>query len=90
VTVKYRQGFVRARLAEGHSNSLGTFQLGPLISDSGRDQFRHGLAMDKEGNIYVSHPQLNRIQVFSHSGQFLYGFGEVETGIVQFNGISGI
>jgi DNA-binding beta-propeller fold protein YncE len=36
---------------------------------------RHaGLAVDKQGNIYVSDPDLNQIQVFGHEGQTLYRF----------------
>lgn len=46
--------------------------------------------MDNDGNIYVSDPQLNHVQVFSHDGQSLYTFGETGTGVGQFNGISGI
>lgn len=46
--------------------------------------------MDNDGNIYVSDPQLNHVQVFSHDGQSLYTSGETGTGVGQFNGISGI
>ena len=36
---------------------------------------RHaGLAVDKQGNVYVSDPDLNQIQVFGHDGQTLYRF----------------
>ena len=35
---------------------------------------RTGLAVDKIGNIYVSDPELNQIQVFSHDRQWLYTF----------------
>ena len=35
---------------------------------------RTGLAVDGQGNIYVSDPDLNRIQVFRHEGQPLYTF----------------
>ena len=35
---------------------------------------RTGLAVDSQGNIYVSDPVLNRIQVFSHEGRPLYTF----------------
>lgn len=36
---------------------------------------RHtGLAVDKQGSIYVSDPDLNQIQVFGHEGQTLYRF----------------
>ena len=70
-----------------------------ILDPSGRflKQFRvpdvengSGLAMDNDGNIYVSDPQLNHVQVFSHDGQSLYTFGETGTGVGQFNGISGI
>ena len=46
--------------------------------------------MDGAGNIYVSDPQLNHVQVFSHDGQLLYTFGETGTGVGQFNGVSGL
>ncbi len=35
---------------------------------------RTGLALDDQGNIYVSDPALNQIQVYSHDGQLLYTF----------------
>ena len=49
-----------------------------------------GLAMDGDGNIYVTDPQLNQLRVFSHIGELLYNFGESGTGPGQFNGVSGI
>ena len=35
---------------------------------------RTGLAVDGQGNIYVSDPELNQIRVFGHDGQWLYTF----------------
>jgi sugar lactone lactonase YvrE len=35
---------------------------------------RTGLAVDPQGNIYVSDSVLNKIQVFRHEGQVLYTF----------------
>ncbi len=35
---------------------------------------RTGLALDNQGNIYVSDPVLNQIQVFSREGRRLYTF----------------
>jgi DNA-binding beta-propeller fold protein YncE len=35
---------------------------------------RTGLAVDQQGNIYVSDPELNQIQVFGHEGKWLYIF----------------
>jgi DNA-binding beta-propeller fold protein YncE len=49
-----------------------------------------GLAMDGDGKIYLSDPQLNQLQVFNHNGEFLYRFGETGAGEGKFNGISGI
>jgi len=49
-----------------------------------------GLAVDKDGNIYVSDPELNRLQVFNDDGQLLYWFGQGGAGIGQFDGISGL
>ena len=51
---------------------------------------RAGLAMDNDRNIYVSDPELNRLEVFSHDGKLLYEFGRMGTEPAQFNGISGI
>jgi len=49
-----------------------------------------GLAMDDAGNIYVSDPQLNHVQVFSHDGRLLYTFCETGTGAGEFNGVSSL
>ncbi len=68
-------------------DSSGRFLKGFRVPDV---ENRSGLALDSDGNIYVSDPQLNHVQVFSHDGQSLYTFGETGTGIGQFNGISGI
>ena len=35
---------------------------------------RTGLAVDDQGNIYVSDPELNQIRVLHHDGQWLYTF----------------
>ncbi len=35
---------------------------------------RTGLAVDNQGNAYVSDPDLNQIQVYGHEGQLLYTF----------------
>lgn len=40
----------------------------------GYANYRTGLAVDNQGNIYVSDPVLNQIQVFGHEGQILYTF----------------
>ena len=48
------------------------------------------LAMDNDKNIYVTDPQLDRLQVFDHNGQLSYEFGQIGTEPGQFHGISGI
>jgi sugar lactone lactonase YvrE len=40
----------------------------------GYADYRTGLAVDSQGNIYVSDATLNQIQVFRHDGQILYTF----------------
>lgn len=49
-----------------------------------------GLAVDKDKNIYVSDPELNRLQVLNHDGQLLYTVGHTGAGVAEFNQISGI
>ncbi len=38
-----------------------------------------GIAVDQEGNVYVSEPPLRRVRVFSREGQFLREFGAEAT-----------
>lgn len=73
----------RVQILDASGRFLKAFRVSDVENGS-------GLAMDNDGNIYVSDPQLNRVQVFSHDGQSLYTFGETGTGIGQFSGISGI
>jgi DNA-binding beta-propeller fold protein YncE len=40
----------------------------------GYADIRTGLAVDRQSNIYVSDPTLNRIQVFNHEGRSVYTF----------------
>jgi DNA-binding beta-propeller fold protein YncE len=49
-----------------------------------------GLAMDGDRNIYVSDPELNRVQVFNHDGKLLYDFGQPGSDAGQFKGMSGL
>ncbi|MDH5606299.1 MAG: NHL repeat-containing protein, partial [Anaerolineae bacterium] len=49
------------------------------------------LALDTEGNLYVSDPELSRILVFNPNGEFLYYFGDFgldESGIGIANGVA--
>ncbi len=51
---------------------------------------RAGLAMDNNRNIYISDPELNRLQVFNGDGKLLYEYGGVGTDPGQFDGIAGL
>ncbi|HZQ23554.1 MAG TPA: hypothetical protein VFA89_12240 [Terriglobales bacterium] len=42
-----------------------------------------GIALDKDRNIYLTDPQLNRMRVFNSDGKMLYEFGESGTGTGQ-------
>ena len=46
---------------------------------------RTGLAVDDQGNVYVSDPELNQIQVFSHEGQWIYTFDPTTIKVANFS-----
>jgi len=50
---------------------------------------RAGLAVDDEGKIYVTDPEIEHLEAFDHDGRFLYSFGQPGTSAGQFNWISG-
>ena len=50
---------------------------------------RTGLAVDGEGKIYVTDPEIEHIQAFDHDGHFISSFGGPGAGAGQFNWISG-
>lgn len=56
----------------------------------GYADIRTGLAVDHQGNMYVSDPALNRIQVFSHEGRSLYTFDPSTIKGVNFSHPSGM
>jgi DNA-binding beta-propeller fold protein YncE len=56
----------------------------------GYADYRTGLAVDTQGNIYLSDPALNQIQVFSHEGQILYTFDPSTIKGVDFSHPSGM
>jgi DNA-binding beta-propeller fold protein YncE len=51
---------------------------------------RSGLAVDRDGHIYVSDAVINRVQVLNHDGRFLQAFGEMGTKPGEFDGASGL
>lgn len=50
--------------------------------------YRTGLAVDNDANIYVS--DVNRVQVFNHEGRLLYEFGQRGKKAGEFDGASGL
>lgn len=50
---------------------------------------RSGLAVDGEGKVYITDPEIEHLQAFDHDGHFLYSFGQPGTSAGQFNWISG-
>ena len=51
---------------------------------------RSGLAVDDNGNFYVSDALFNQINVFKHDGRLLYAFGQTGIKAGMFNGVSGM
>ena len=49
-----------------------------------------GLAVDSQGNVYVTDEWMNRISVFDRDGAFLTCWGTSGTGAAEFDGPSGI
>ncbi|HXZ34283.1 MAG TPA: hypothetical protein VEH30_18565 [Terriglobales bacterium] len=67
-------------------NQQGRFQREIHLANVGHGA---GLAVDGAGNIYLTDPELNNLQVFSRDDQPVYIFGETGTGAGQFNRLSG-
>lgn len=49
-----------------------------------------GIALDMDGNVYVSDEWLNRISIFDQKGNFLGKWGKQGSGWGEFNGPSGL
>ena len=63
---------------------------GSLGSGNGQVSKPGGIALDKEGNVWVSDTENNRVEEFSSGGTFLQKFGTLGTGNGQFNQPAGI
>jgi hypothetical protein len=50
---------------------------------------RAGLAVDAEGKVYITDPEIEHLQAFDHDGRLLYSFGQPGASAGQFNWISG-
>ena len=49
--------------------------------------FRHSLAVDNSGNLYLGDTGNNRIQKFSQNGTFLTSWGSAGSNDSQFHGL---
>jgi RHS repeat-associated protein len=63
---------------------------GSLGSGNGQVSKPHGIAIDKEGNVWVSDTENNRVEEFSSGGTFLQKFGTLGTGNGQLKSPAGI
>ena len=69
----------------------------PLITEWGTSGDRNGeffnpqnIAIDSEGNVYVTDLGNRRVQQFNNDGTFLNAWGSAGSGAGQFNSVSGI
>ncbi|MFN0074804.1 MAG: NHL repeat-containing protein [Chloroflexota bacterium] len=59
-------------------------------TDPGRALWPNSVALDKQGNVYVSDDWLNRISVFDPDGNFLSAWGSAGSGQGQLDGPAGL
>jgi DNA-binding beta-propeller fold protein YncE len=59
-------------------------------TDPGRALWPNSVALDKQGNVYVSDDWLNRISVFDKDGNFLSVWGSAGSGPGQLDGPAGL
>jgi len=74
----YLFGFIGFVYPLSFSNKTETFYEVRTIND------RNGLAIDSHGNFYIGDGEKNNIQVFSNTGNFLYGL-TIDTNSGSFN-----
>ena len=65
-------------------------QFGSTGDGAGQFRWPAGLAIDSDGNVYVTDEWLHRVSVFDSDGGFLRMFGGFGDGLGQFNRPSGI
>jgi DNA-binding beta-propeller fold protein YncE len=74
--------------APGEENVLDEFcRYG---TGEGQAMWPNSVALDKQGNVYVSDDWLNRIEVFDKDGKFLHQWGTSGSGEGQLDGPSGL
>ena len=71
--------------AKGYRQVKSLLSWGGAGTAGGQFQSPRGMAVDKEGNIYVADSQNHRIQKFDPNGQFLLQWGSHGSGPGQFN-----
>lgn len=59
-------------------------------TDPGQSQWPNSVALDKQGNVYVSDDWLNRIAIFDAEGTFVSQWGTSGSGKGQLNGPAGL
>ena len=69
---------------------FGVHHYEETVGEMNNDLYIKGIAVDKDGNVYVSDSNNNRIQKFGSNGKFLGKWGSAGAGDGQFNMLSGL
>src|SRR5271157_4623801 len=69
---------------------IGTAGKKHLLSDAGNFSLPTNVAVDKEGNVYVTDTMNNRVEIFDADGKFISAFGKNGDGPGQFARPKGI
>jgi DNA-binding beta-propeller fold protein YncE len=79
---------VRVTICTLHEKFIGEF--GAYGEDDGEFVWPTGIALDSQGQVYVSDEWLNRISIFTKDGQFLRQWGKPGSGDGELQGPSGM
>lgn len=80
--------FDRIQAFDGNGRFL--YQWGSHGSGDGQFSFPTGMAVDRQGTVYVGDAENHRIQAFNRTGDFLFGWGRQGGGDGEFLSPSGI
>ena len=86
--VAVRMGYKRVTICTVGEDFLGDFGTGGV--EGGQLMWPTSVALDADGNVYISDEALHRISVFDAQGRFLRGWGAQGEGQEEFNRPSGI